>query len=384
LRQPNAVVPVPPAQRDAYLSAMSEPSAFQASHAWKTAFTYAVASAATAVGGLVLYKARLALLIVLGAGLLAISLDHGVHALERGLKLKRGLAVAVILTALLCGLGALCVLVVPPSLRQARELVLQLPTLLARIRETSFYSLLERRFGVSEQLRESVRQAATPPALSLVGGALSFAGGLITLLFLAVFMLVFGQRQVAGLLDQAHPSRRERYERILRKTYAAVGGYTGGVLVICGINAVLTTTFLALVPRLPFFLPLGLLSGSSSLVPYAGPIVTGSLITVFTLITGGSWKALLVGIYFVLYGQLEGNVLAPLIFRRTVHLSPLLTLLAIVFLAELMGTVGAVVAVPLVAAAQVVIRELLSVRREQWLPPSPPSHPAAVVRPVTA
>ena len=69
--------------------------------------------------------------------------------------------------------------------------------------------------------------------------------------------------------------------------------------------------------------------------------------------------------YFLLYGQLEGNVLGPFVFRRTVHLDPLVTLLGVLFLAELLGIAGAVVAVPAVALAQIVLRELLAARRER-------------------
>ncbi len=70
-----------------------------------------------------------------------------------------------------------------------------------------------------------------------------------------------------------------------------------------------------------------------------------------------------VAIYFVLHGQLEGNILAPLVYRRTVHVNPLITLLAILFLAEFMGIAGAVLAVPVAAAAQIVMREALALRR---------------------
>ncbi len=92
---------------------------------------------------------------------------------------------------------------------------------------------------------------------------------------------------------------------------------------------------------LPFFLPLGILSGASSLIPYAGPLVVGASITLLTLVTGGLWKAVSVAVYFILYGKLEGNVLGPLVYRRTVHVNPLVTLLAILFLAEFMGVMGA-------------------------------------------
>ncbi len=69
--------------------------------------------------------------------------------------------------------------------------------------------------------------------------------------------------------------------------------------------------------------------------------------------------ALAAAIYFVVYGQLEGDVLAPFSYRRTAHVNPLVTLLAILFLAELMGVVGAVV------AARIVIAEIVTIRRER-------------------
>ena len=186
----------------------------------------------------------------------------------------------------------------------------------------------------------------------------------MTVLALTVFMLVFGGGLVQRLLALVPPAERPRWEGVLAKSYGAVGGYLGGVLFICSINATLTTTVLALIGT-QYFLPLGLLSGFSSLVPYAGPILTGGLITLVTLITGGAVKALITLGYFLLYGQLEGNVLGPFIFRRTVHLDPLITLLGVLFLAELLGIAGALVAVPAVALAQIVLRELLAARRER-------------------
>jgi predicted PurR-regulated permease PerM len=177
-------------------------------------------------------------------------------------------------------------------------------------------------------------------------------------------MLLFGGDLIAAMLAEASPPNRRRYERIVEKIYGSVGGYVGGVIGICSINATLTTTFLA-ITGMPFFLPLGILSGVSSAIPYAGPLVSGTSITVLALITGGPLKALATGVYFILYGQLEGSVLSPLIFRRTVHINPLVTTLAILFMAEFMGLPGAIIAVPAAATAQILLRELLSLRKEQ-------------------
>jgi predicted PurR-regulated permease PerM len=169
---------------------------------------------------------------------------------------------------------------------------------------------------------------------------------------------------IHAALEEARPESRNLYGDVLDKIYRSIGGYLGGLTLICTVNATLTTTFLA-INGVPFFLPLGILSGLSSMIPYAGPVVTGTLITLLTLITGGGWHALACVIYFIAYGQLEGNVLGPLIFRRTVHVNPLVVVLSVLFLGEMAGIIGAIVAVPVVAALQIVAREMLRVRRER-------------------
>jgi predicted PurR-regulated permease PerM len=240
------------------------------------------------------------------------------------------------------------------------------PALWQKLQQTRLFLALDARFDLTEQLRQAVPAAAgaVAPVLTAIGGLLSAVAGLVTLLLLAIFMLLFGRDLVLAMLAQASPPNRKRYERVVEKVYGSVGGYVGGLIGICLINATLTTTFLA-ITGMPFFLPLGILSGVSSAVPYAGPLLTGSSITLLALITGGPLKALVTGVYFILYGQLEGSILSPLIFRRTVHINPLITTLAIMFMAEFMGLPGAIIAVPAAATAQILIREILTLRKEQ-------------------
>jgi predicted PurR-regulated permease PerM len=101
------------------------------------------------------------------------------------------------------------------------------------------------------------------------------------------------------------------------------------------------------------------------MIPYAGPIVAGTGISLIALFTVGIGHGLASGIYFIIYGLLEGNVLGPLIFRRTVHVNPLVVTLSILFFGEIAGIMGAIVAVPAVATLQIVLRELLRMRRER-------------------
>lgn len=309
-------------------------------------------------------------LTLIGAAILiAVALDHAVALLVRH-GVNRSLAVAIvcfILLGLAVGLGFT---IIPPMIDQGRQMVHDAPSFLKTARGSSLFHTLDGRFHIATRVQALERklpdflEGAASPILSALGGLVSAAGAVVTVTVLVVFMLIFGGRLVRALLGEARPEHRPIYDDLVDKIYDSLGGYLGGLALICAINGTLTTTFLA-IDRVPFFLPLGILAGFSSMVPYAGPLVIGTSISLVALLTKGTWHGLAAGIYFISYGQLEGNVLGPLIFRRTVHVNPLLTTLSIVVLGEIAGVFGAVVAVPVVATLQIVLREILRIRREQ-------------------
>jgi predicted PurR-regulated permease PerM len=103
------------------------------------------------------------------------------------------------------------------------------------------------------------------------------------------------------------------------------------------------------------------------LIPYAGPVVAAGVISLVAFATGGVPHGIAAVIYFAIYGMLEGNVLGPMVFKKTVRTNPLLVTLAILFLAEVGGVFGAVVAVPVVAVLQIVVGLLLESRRAALL-----------------
>jgi putative heme transporter len=354
----------------------------------RTALTVCFAVLATAAVVVFIFETRVALTLTAAAMMLAIALDHVVQRMEaRGL--RRGWAIALTTLAVLLLLTGVMLIVVPAAVAQLREFFASTPRILESLRHSPWFESWNQRLGLEERLKDALSgalglaQSAVNPILAAVTSALSAVAGFLTVLALTVFMLVFGGGMVQRLLALARPTDRPRWEDVLAKSYRAVGGYLGGILFICSINATLTTAVLAIIGT-PYFLPLALLSGFSSLVPYAGPILTGGFITLVTLITGGAVKALITLGYFLLYGQLEGNVLGPFVFRRTVQLDPLVTLLAVLFLAELLGIAGAVVAVPAVALAQIVVRELLAARRARLsAETSTPQVPATPATPAT-
>jgi len=310
-----------------------------------------------------------ALGILVGATMVAIALHHGVDFLVRH-RFRRRVAVLTVLAAFFLLLGLLVLLILPPAVAQARELVSRAPQLVDELRNTEVYARLNARFPMDQGLEYVFRRGAAEPgtvvqpALHAVGVFLKVLGAVVAILATSIIVLLFGGSMVRRALEEMLPATRERHERVLRKIYDSVGGYLSGLGAVCGLNAVVTTVFLAVL-RVPFFLPLGLLSGLSSMIPFVGIIVMGTLITVVALVAGGLSKAIACVVFFILYQQLENHALAPLIYRKTVDVNPFVNVAVLLVMSELAGIPGAILAVPAVAAFQIVLREVFRYRREQ-------------------
>jgi len=317
----------------------------------------------------VVVSARTGFLFIAAAAFLAAALNHAVQWLVSR-RFTRWAAITTVMAAIFGLLLGAMLLLVPAVAKQVRALIQKGPDIIASIRESSVYRTVDEQFNVTAQIEHAgeelpkALQSSVDPALKALGSALNVAVGLVTIFFLTIFMLIFGEHLVDAALAEARPVNRVRYRRVLAKIYDSVGGYLAGISLVCVVNATLTTAILAIL-KVPFFLALGIVSGFSSLVPYAGPVVMGTTVTVITLATSGLVKAAIVAVYYILYGQLEGNVLAPVVFRRTVNVNPLVSLMSLVVFGELAGIIGAVAAVPLAAMGQIIVREFLLLRRQR-------------------
>lgn len=321
-----------------------------------------------------LTRCTYAISLTLAALLLALALDHAVQVLVRR-GVRRGIAIPIVVVLLLAFVAGIGYMLIPPAVSQGKALIGQLPGFIRGMQRSSLFHRLDNYLNISERLQaldtgaSSVISDAAKPVISAVGGIVSFVAASVTIFVLAVFMAIFGGPLIRGMLEELVVARRDVYETVLDKIYNSIGGYLAGLSLICAINATLTTTFLA-IDRVPFFLPLGIVSGMSSMIPYAGPFVSAIVITLLAFATGGAWHGLASAIYFLVYGQLEGNVLAPLIFRRTIRVNPLVVTLSVLFLGDIAGIAGAIVAVPAVAAVQIIVREVLAFRRNRHVPES--------------
>jgi predicted PurR-regulated permease PerM len=161
---------------------------------------------------------------------------------------------------------------------------------------------------------------------------------------------------------------RPRWERVGYDIYKTVGGYvTGNLLISLIAGASITIVLLAL--GVPYAVALGLLVAILDLIPLAGATVAGIIVVVVAFLHSVP-AGIIVLVFFIVYQQLENHFLQPVIYGRTVQLSPLAVLVSVLVGAELAGILGALAAIPVAGAIQVIIRDQLAAHRPAaGLPP---------------
>lgn len=153
---------------------------------------------------------------------------------------------------------------------------------------------------------------------------------------------------------------RPLYADLMHKADGAVGGFLRGQLLITTVLGLLIWVGLSII-GVPLALAISFLAAIFNLVPYLGPII-GVAPAVLLGFTVSPLTALLAVVVFIVANQLEGNVLAPLILSKSVNLHPVTVLLAIMAGLGLMGIVGALLAVPVVALAKIILEDYLLTR----------------------
>ncbi|CAA9563095.1 MAG: hypothetical protein AVDCRST_MAG59-2757, partial [uncultured Thermomicrobiales bacterium] len=157
--------------------------------------------------------------------------------------------------------------------------------------------------------------------------------------------------------------RRDRAHLLWDSIEHKLGGWARGQVVLMLIIGIGSTIVYAIL-GLPFWFLLGIFAGLTEVIPIIGPFLGGGLALLVAL--GDSWqKAVVVLVFVVVLQQVEGNVIVPRVMRNAVGLTPLSVLLAVLVGSALLGPLGAILAIPVAAAVQVLISELLRTREEE-------------------
>ncbi len=194
--------------------------------------------------------------------------------------------------------------------------------------------------------------------------AISAAGAIVALLTIATltFFLLLGSERylntAVGLFAGAH---QPLVRRLLTQSGGAISGYVSGnlaVSLICGV----TTFIVLLVLGMPYAAPLALLVALLDLVPLVGATIGGAVLVVVGLFVE-PWKAVVLLVFVLVYQQVESNVLQPLVYSKAVQLNGLAILIALLVGGQLLGIVGALLAIPVAEIIRILVTELLAYRR---------------------
>jgi len=311
---------------------------------------------------------------ILIAAFLAVALNPAVEALTRR-GVGRGPASAIVFVVTLLVMVGIGFLVIPPLIDQIRDFVNAVPNLVEDVTKgRGRLGFLERDYHLVERVREAVETkglgsllGVTQPAVAVAKGVVTAVVGIVTVAFLTFFMLLEGPRTVERFLDALPAETSKRWRRVGGEIYRTIGGYVTGNLLISLIAGVASAIMLFAVGS-SYAVALGLVVAIFDLVPLAGATIAAVLVTLVVVVELGWIQAVIVAVFFVVYQQLENHVLQPLVYGRTVQLSPLTVLIAILIGAELAGVLGALAAIPVTGSLLAIGREVLDYLRTKGAP----------------
>lgn len=276
------------------------------------------------------------------------------------------LAILLIYLVTLAVIGLLLWVILDPLVKEASAFSASLPDYLSKLRETA--SDLQRQLRAQAGLKNAIDsmtsaltsalQQGVPALLSVpfnvLSGILGIFIDLVVVLTMTIFWLLSTQRLKPFVVGLFPPAQRERTSSVISEVSRAFGGYVRGTLIAMALIGTLTGLGLFIL-GVPYALLLGLVAGLTELLPYIGPWISGAAAVTVALVAVGPLKGVEVAILFLLIQEIEGNLVQPLVMNRQVHIDPLLVIVAVLIGIDLLGVIGAILAVPLAAGVQVLV-----------------------------
>jgi len=309
-----------------------------------------------------LYLVRSVLGLIAIASFLAMALGPAVDLLDRRW-FPRAAAIVVVYVVIAAGIFGIGTLFVPPVVSGVQSLSKNAPAYVAKLRKNKTFRKYDNQYNITAKINDEA--AKLPQQLSKSAGALGSVtvsvfttiAKLITVLTIAFFLLLDGERLFRAALRTFRPVQHAALETMAGQIYSGVAGYVIGNLAISVIAGTIALTTL-LILGVPYAAPLAVLMAFFDLIPLVGATVGAIIIGLVTLFTNFPTATIVWVIVQLIYQQLESSVLVPVVYRRTVNVSGLLTIVAVLIGAQLLGILGALVAIPVAGAVQIVTQQV--------------------------
>ena len=325
-----------------------------------------IAAATTLVLLWTLYLVRGPLLLIYVSALFATGLAPLVRIIERQRivalsrkRLPRAAAILVIYGTVIGSIVGLGAAVIPPMVRQSQEFWKRMPDYMDQAQQRlASWGLISPDGSFKDLLQQA--PAGSGDAVNVVIATLwGFVGGIfgiVSILLLTFYMLVDSDR-VFDLFVRLFPRRdRNRVSEISELVAAKISAWLGGQMLlglIIGTMSAIGFFFMGV----PYFFVLAVIAGIGEMVPMVGPLLS-AIPAVLVALTVSPGLALGVAGFCWALQLLENNVLVPKVMGETVGLSAVTVIASLIIGSELLGFVGALLAVPTAAIIQVLIEEL--------------------------
>jgi predicted PurR-regulated permease PerM len=300
---------------------------------------------------------------------LALALNPLVGWIERRTRLARAPAIGIAYLIVIIAIIAVGATFLPKLIDEVNGFVQATPSYVDDLTHgRGRLGFLETKYHVVEKVRAQVKNGGATKLLGLSGAALSVTKSVITIIaatvtiiFLTFFMLLEGGAWLERFFSLFPERSQKRWRAVGHDVYRTVGGYVTGNLLISVIAGV-SVTIVLLIMGVPYAVALGLLVAVLDLIPLAGATVAGVIVVLVAFLHSVPAGIVLL-VFIIAYQQLENHFLQPVIYGRTVELSPLVVLISVLVGAELAGILGALAAIPVAGSIQVIVRDQLAHRR---------------------
>ena len=316
----------------------------------------------------ILWIARHVLSWIFIALFLALALNPAVDRVERRIK-RRGLATGIVYLAAVGAVVGIALLFIPTLVNQVNDFAHKVPDYLNDLTKgRGRLGFLQEKYHLVDKARDALKHGGASKLFGVSGTALALAKGIVTtvvavltIAFMTFFMLLEGPKWLDRFYGLMPPQSRKRWRAVGRDIYRTIGGYVTGNLLISLIAGLLTTLVL-IVTGVPYAVALGLIVAILDLIPLAGATIAAIIVGAIAFIHGVA-AGIIVVVFFVIYQQIENHLIQPIVYGRTVQLSPLAVLISVLIGAELAGVLGALAAIPVAGTLQVIFLDWLRQRR---------------------
>lgn len=314
------------------------------------------------------------ILTYVGAALfIALGLDPLVSFLEKH-KWKRSLAILVVLAGVLGAFTGLVFAIIPVVTDQITTLITQLQTLIPTVFTASFQDDIQASIpwidvdSLFDQVNKFLQNL---DVLSIGGGVLAAGINIANAVFGAIIVLILTLYFVSsltsikrGLYQLVPASKRATFVDLAEQVSASVGRFVMGQGGLALVNGVLSFIVLTFVFQVKYSVLLAFIALIGSLIPLVGTISASVVITLSVLLfQGPGWQVIAVGIYYLVYMQVEAYVINPRIMNSAVQVPGVVVVIAALAGGTLLGVLGALVAIPIAASVLLIIKQVVLPRQ---------------------